>query len=535
MQTVNLIQNSPEWHAHRANHFNASDAPAMMGVSKYKTRDQLLHEIATGLTKEVDANTQKLFDDGHKFEALARPLAEKIIGDELSPTVGVEGKYSASFDGITFDGSVIFEHKTLNAEIAACFDNGGEGEDLPLMYRVQMEQQLMISGAEKCLFMASKWYDNELDEELHCYYYTDANLRAQITAGWEQFEKDLANYVPPVQVEKVVAETVESLPVPSVVVRGEITASNLAEITPKFDAYLESVSTELKTDQDFANAEAEAKNCRETAKRIEALQDNIIAQMVSVNELNSTLNNYKEAFNKLGLRLEKAVKEQKESIKTNAILQAKQAFTDHVVECEKGLPFGLQMPMQQMGMYPNFAEVIKGVKTIQSMQSRLNDAVANGKAQATQLANDVKSKLAYIEEAGKGYEHLIVKHDLAFKDIEFIKLSIQSTIDKENARRAEREAEIKAQAERDARAKIEAQKVNEAKPQVVESEAVTLSSQDQVSETASSLTLFNTQFRQVFQPSADEIVNAVAKAWNVDKGTAHKWLVETDFAMLMVA
>ena len=73
MQTVNLIQGSKEWHLHRANHFNASDAPAMMGVSKYKTRDQLLHEMATGLTQEVDANTQKLFDNGHKFEALARP------------------------------------------------------------------------------------------------------------------------------------------------------------------------------------------------------------------------------------------------------------------------------------------------------------------------------------------------------------------------------------------------------------------------------------------------------------------------------
>ena len=110
MQVVNLVQGSPEWHAHRRNHFNASDAPAMLGVSKYTTRDQLLHQYATGLTKEVDANTQNLFDKGHKFEALARPLAENIIGEELSPMVAHEGKLSASFDGITFVGDVIFEH-----------------------------------------------------------------------------------------------------------------------------------------------------------------------------------------------------------------------------------------------------------------------------------------------------------------------------------------------------------------------------------------------------------------------------------------
>ena len=89
--------------------------------------------------------------------------------------------------------------------------------------------------------------------------------------------------------------------------RGEITASNLNEIIPQFDAYLEGVKTELVTDQDFADAEANAKNCRETAKRIEALQENIFGQMVSVNEVNSILSDYKEAFNKIGLRLEKSI------------------------------------------------------------------------------------------------------------------------------------------------------------------------------------------------------------------------------------
>jgi hypothetical protein len=34
----NLIQGSPQWLAYRAQHFNASDAPAMMGVSPYKSR-----------------------------------------------------------------------------------------------------------------------------------------------------------------------------------------------------------------------------------------------------------------------------------------------------------------------------------------------------------------------------------------------------------------------------------------------------------------------------------------------------------------
>ena len=53
MKILDLIQGSPEWLAHRATHFNASDAPAMMGCSPYKTRAQLLREMHTGVVPEV--------------------------------------------------------------------------------------------------------------------------------------------------------------------------------------------------------------------------------------------------------------------------------------------------------------------------------------------------------------------------------------------------------------------------------------------------------------------------------------------------
>ncbi|HET7596027.1 MAG TPA: YqaJ viral recombinase family protein, partial [Burkholderiales bacterium] len=99
MKILSLVQGTPEWFAHRATCFNASDAPAMLGISPYKTRAQLLQERATGVTPEIDDATQKRFDDGHRYEALARPLAEGIIGDELYPCVGTDddGRYSASF------------------------------------------------------------------------------------------------------------------------------------------------------------------------------------------------------------------------------------------------------------------------------------------------------------------------------------------------------------------------------------------------------------------------------------------------------
>ncbi|HWH75082.1 MAG TPA: YqaJ viral recombinase family protein, partial [Methylibium sp.] len=146
MQTLALTQGTPQWHAHRAQHFNASDAPAMMGCSPYKSRNDLLRELATGLVEEADPELQRLYSRGHRFEALSRPLAEKIIGEDLYPVVGTEGRLSASFDGLTILEDVAFEHKMLNDTLRAAMFDGCTGADLPLVYQVQMEQQCMVAG-----------------------------------------------------------------------------------------------------------------------------------------------------------------------------------------------------------------------------------------------------------------------------------------------------------------------------------------------------------------------------------------------------
>ena len=196
MKTHDVQQGSAEWLAHRAQHFNASDAPAMMGCSPHMTRTELLRLKKTGITAEVDPATQRRFDDGHRFEALARPLAEKIVGEDLYPVTGTNGELSASFDGLTLMEDVAFEHKTLNAELRECMEGQDEGPRLPLHYRVQMEQQLIVSGAGRVLFMASEWKGDELVEERHCWYASDKALRAQIIAGWQQFAVDLVSFTP---------------------------------------------------------------------------------------------------------------------------------------------------------------------------------------------------------------------------------------------------------------------------------------------------------------------------------------------------
>lgn len=448
MQVVNLVQGSPEWHAHRRNYFNASDAPAMMGLSKYETRNELLHRIKTGIVKEVSPAVQALFDKGHRFEALARPLAEKIIGEDLSPVVAINGKYSASFDGITFGYDINFEHKKLNEELAACKSI----DDLDISYKIQMEHQTLVSESAKSLFMASDWDENDqLINKVEFWYETDPELRQRVIDGWEQFERDLAAYVPPVVVETLEAEPVDVLPVPSVVVKGEITQSNLADITPKFDAYLKSIKTELSTDQDFADAEANAKNCRETAKRIEAIQENIIAQMVSVNEVNGILTGYKQQFNNVGLKLEKAVKEQKENLKTIAVMSAQKAFSEHVALLEAET-----RPIRLNVAVPDFGGAIKGIKTVASMHSRINDAMAAGKMNADAVARDIRAKQVWLKENADGYQFLFADiNTIIHKPMDDLQTLAKLRINEHKEAEAEKAKAMQEQAEAAARAKIE--------------------------------------------------------------------------------
>ncbi len=274
-------QGSDAWHQHRASHLNASDCSAAMGLSSYKTRSQLLHEKATGITPEIDLQTQKRFDRGHEFEALARPWAEEIIGAELYPVVLAgehEGlKLSASLDGLTMLEDVLFEHKTLNADLSESLDVG----EIPAQYHPQLEMGLMMSGAERCLFMASSGVKDELR---YAWYEPDYALRAKIIAAWHQFASDLATYTPAEVVATPVANAVAALPAVSVQVSGAIA---IRDNMPAFEVALRDfidhrLITDPKTDQDFADLDLQIKALKNAEVALDAAEAQMLAQVESV-------------------------------------------------------------------------------------------------------------------------------------------------------------------------------------------------------------------------------------------------------------
>jgi putative phage-type endonuclease len=395
MEQHNLPQGSPEWLAYRAQHFNASDAPAMMGLSDYKTRTQLLQELHTGLTPEVDASTQRRFDAGHRFEALARPLAEKIIGEDLYPVTGSEGKLSASFDGLTMCESIAFEHKTLNDNLRAIMVEGCNGADLDMQYQIQMEQQLMVSGAGKCLFMASKWQGDELVEERHCWYVSNATLRQDILQGWTQFAIDLENYVPAEVVTPIVAKPASNMPVVfQMQVEGKLVACNIAEYKPSALAYIAAINTELLNDQHFADAFEDAKFCRASAIKLNLAIEQVLGQMGDINSALMAVREISAAFDAKGLALEKDVKARKDQIRVEIVSEGAKALASHIeaLNTRLGKAYLPHTPA-------DFAGAVKGKRTIDSLRDAVNTTLAGAKIAASATADKIAANLRHLSDA----------------------------------------------------------------------------------------------------------------------------------------
>lgn len=456
MQIVNIIQGSPEWHEHRRTHFNASDAAAMLGISPYMSREELLKRMATGIASEPTPEQQRIFARGHAIEAACRPHAETVIGESISPVVGVSGKLSASFDGITFGEDVIWECKTLNNALREVF--GNTCASLPLHYRAQLEQQLMVSGAEKALFNAATITDGELDEVQGCWYESDHALRVRILAGWEQFDIDLANWKPAAEeAPAAVGRKPATLPALRIELSGEVTASNLAEFKQAALSEIRSKDFELVTDQDFADAEEVVKWCKDLESRIESAKELALSQTASIDDLFKTLNELSEETRQVRLSREKRVKSRKEGIKTELVVQAQNDYAAHLGKLQLDLQ-GLRLNVPA----PNFGESIKGLKTVASMKERLTATLIEANATANSAAGRIVNNLAMLASVSKWAFLFADRQQLCEKDAETLELIIEQRVAQHK-----REQEAKLEAER---ARIRAEE--EAKAKAAAAQAV---------------------------------------------------------------
>lgn len=400
MNVHDVTQGSPEWLALRRDYFTASEAPAMMGCSPYMTRTDLLHAKKTGLTPEIDERTQSRFDAGHAAEAAYRPLAEARIGQDLYPVTGsleVEGlPLLSSFDGLTADDAIGFEHKLWNESVA---ESIAAGELLPDKYW-QLEHELLVSGAEKVLFVTS---DGTTDRCKWLYYHSQPERRAALIAGWKQFAIDLEAYVPQEYIPAPVAKAVTALPAVAVQVSGSIDVRDNFKLfhTALTDFIDNRLIREPKTDQDFADLDLQIKALKDAETAIKAAESNMLSQVESVDTAKRMMDTLHTMARDNRLMAEKLLAAKKESVKIDLVNEGRKALLDHVESLNKrlGKPY---MP----AAVADFQGAIKGKRTIDSLREAVSVTLANAKIAASATADRIELNLKSYIALAHGLERL---------------------------------------------------------------------------------------------------------------------------------
>ncbi len=396
MKLFDGVQGSDEWHAFRLEHFGASEAAAMLGLSKKVKRTELLHMKHTGIAKEFsDWVQENILDNGHRVEAMARPIAEEIIGEELFPATYYDGKLSASSDGLTMLGTVAFEHKQWNAELASSIKAG----ILPEEHAPQCQQVMMVTGARRLLFMVS---DGTKDNCEHLWVEPDAKWIKRILQGWTQFAIDLANYKPAEEAVPPTAAAIESLPALLVQVEGRVLATNLDQFKQTALTFINNIKTDLSTDQDFADADKMTKFLKDGEEKLELVKSQTLAQTASIYELFRTIDTLRDEMRVKRLTLEKTVTSRKAAIRAEIQAEGEQAAREHINK----LNMLLGKPYMPDRKWTDFVGAMRAKKSVASLRDAVSTELARFKIEADEVYGRIQTNLNSLREMAADYAFL---------------------------------------------------------------------------------------------------------------------------------
>lgn len=360
MKIENVIQGTPEWISLRKEHLCASDAAAMLGLSKQMTRHSLLTHRKLGTSPEHIQWAQiNLLYKGHQLEAAARARAELVMGElfPITATLEVEGlPLLASLDGFTLCGEGIWEHKMWNMDLVAHINTFN---DVPDSHWPQIEQQLLVTGAEYVRFTVS----NDVDET-HIIYKSLPERRRRLLAGWKQFLVDLEGFDPTPR-EKVVADPIENLPALAVQLDGKIAVrSNIDAFGERMKQFITSMNFTPVDEQGFVNLKEAAKELRNAEQAIKSARAQVVAG-TDLNKVIEQLATLEKTANSAAIRAEKAVQEEREKRKSALITEGFEKIVFHV----DSLPYGTYIKTAGMS---DFGRATKGLKTLDSFMQAVS-------------------------------------------------------------------------------------------------------------------------------------------------------------------
>lgn len=160
MKIVNLAQQSKDWLLWRQAGLGSSDAPAIVGKSKWTTARQVWEEKVSqregGVREKKESsggNTNWAMRRGTRLEPVARDLYEQLMGWEVKPLCCVHDQYpwlKASLDGFNPALGLVIEIKAPNKDDHGLALRG----DVPEHYKPQVDHLLLVSEAQRLHYVS---------------------------------------------------------------------------------------------------------------------------------------------------------------------------------------------------------------------------------------------------------------------------------------------------------------------------------------------------------------------------------------------
>lgn len=151
MQSVSLIQGTPEWHEFRQKHIGGSDASVCLGESKYMSPYELyLEKIGEGKPKKVTT----IMHQGNILEEPARKAFEQVMDVSVFPVVRKHKEYdfmAASMDGLDMDEKIAVEIKCPFSKIYHQMALNGV---MPDHHMPQVQHQMSVLNIDKMYYFS---------------------------------------------------------------------------------------------------------------------------------------------------------------------------------------------------------------------------------------------------------------------------------------------------------------------------------------------------------------------------------------------
>jgi hypothetical protein len=145
--------------------------------------------------------------------------------------------------------------------------------------------------------------------------------------------------------------------------------------------------------------------CGEVEDKLKAAKEHALSQTESIDVLFKAIDDMAAETRRKRLELEKLIKARKDIIRSDIVMDAAKALQAHIDQINETLNSRIRMPK----VPADFAGVIKGKRTIDSLKEAADAELARAKIEASRIADLIRANLKSLNE-------LAIKHGFLFHD-----------------------------------------------------------------------------------------------------------------------